>query len=890
MPGATPRTGTSLANPEGMAASPAATRAKAKLEEYRRKRNFATTPEPSGETAPDSGGRSFVVQKHDATRLHYDFRLEMEGVLRSWAVPKGPSLDPADKRLAMETEDHPVEYGGFEGVIPENEYGGGPVVLWDRGTWEPEGNPVQSYHAGRLKFRLHGEKLRGSWALVKTPVGSRRDAERKWLLFKLKDEEARPGVDIVAARPESVETGRTLEDVASGARPRKTAKPKGKATPEPARESKAPEKTGARTPVPDFVPPELATLTAHAPEGDEWLHEMKFDGYRILCRLEDERVRLLSRKRNDWTDRLPELARAVEGLPARRALVDGELAVVLPDGTTSFQALQNLMSGVPTGELAYFAFDLLHLDGEDLTPLPLEERKRRLKELLGRARTLPFRYSDHVVGSGPRFFGEACRKGLEGIICKRRGSPYRPGRGGDWLKVKCLREQEVVIGGYTPPQGSRVGLGALLVGVHDDKGRLQYAGKVGTGFTDATLEELTRRLKTLEQETRPFATAPEGASRARWVRPELVAQVAFGEWTGDGRMRHPSFRGLREDKPAAEVVREEPVKVEATETSGRKAGARAKTSPAAGRATRRADAAGPTVVAGVRLTHPDRVLYDPPGATKLDLATYYVSVQERILSHLEDRPLVLVRCPDGAHKECFFQKHAGRYVPDEVRRVTIQEAKKLGEYLVADDLPGLVGLVQMGVLELHGWGSRAARLEHPDRLVFDIDPDEGLPWERVAAAAVLLRERLTALDLASFLESTGGKGLHVVAPLQPEAGWDEVKGFAQALAFDVVRAEPRAYVAEASKARRKGKVFIDYLRNYRGASAIVPYSTRARAGAPVAMPLRWDELGKEPLGDAWTIENAGGRLAQADPWKEFWSSRQRLSASRLRSVRASSAR
>ncbi len=871
-----------------MAASPASTRAKTKLEEYRRKRNFATTPEPAGEAAPASGGRSFVVQKHDATRLHYDFRLEMEGVLRSWAVPKGPSLDPRDKRLAMQTEDHPVEYGGFEGVIPENEYGAGPVVLWDRGTWEPEGDPVQAYRAGRLKFRLHGEKLRGSWALVKTSGGSRRDAERKWLLFKLKDDEARPGVDIEAARPESVETGRTLEDVAAGARPKKVAKPRPqpKATAEPA------GKTASRAALPDFVAPELATLTDEAPEGDEWLHEMKFDGYRILCRLEDGRVRLLSRKRNDWTDRLPELARAVEGLPARRALVDGELAVVLPDGTTSFQALQNLMSGVPTGELAYFAFDLLHLDGEDLAPQPLEERKRRLKELLGRARVLPFRFSDHVPGSGPRFFAEACRKGLEGIVSKRRGSPYRPGRGGDWLKVKCLREQEVVIGGYTPPQGSRVGLGALLVGVHDGEGRLQYAGKIGTGFTDATLRELTRRLEALEQPTRPFATSPPEASRAHWVRPELVAQVAFGEWTGDGRLRHPSFRGLREDKPASEVVREEPVKVEKLETRGRKAGGNAKASraarPARGAAPRDGKpASGPSVVAGVRLTHPDRVLYDPPGATKLDLATYYVSVQSRILPHLEDRPLVLVRCPDGAHKECFFQKHAGRYVPDEVRRVTIQEAKKLGEYLVVDDLAGLVGLVQMGVLELHGWGSRAARLEQPDRLVFDIDPDEGLPWERVAAAALLLRERLQGLDLASFLESTGGKGLHVVAPLQPEAGWDEVKAFAQALAFDVVRAEPLAYVAEASKARRKGKVFVDYLRNYRGASAIVPYSTRARAGAPVAMPLGWDELGSEPLGDAWTIGNAAERLAQPDPWKEFWSSRQRLSASRLRSAGAS---
>jgi bifunctional non-homologous end joining protein LigD len=871
-----------------MAGSPTAARAKAKLEDYRRKRNFASTPEPAGDTSPASGGRSFVVQAHDATRLHYDFRLEMEGVLRSWAVPKGPSLDPADKRLAMQTEDHPVEYGGFEGVIPENEYGAGPVVLWDRGVWEPESDPVAAYHAGRLKFRLHGEKLRGSWVLVKSPLGrDRRDAERKWLLFKLKDEEARPGVDIVAERPESVETGRTLEDVSRGVAPRKrAAKPRSKRKAEPKpkaeleNEAKHPSRgrgKAARAPLPDFVEPELATLTDEAPDGDDWLHEMKFDGYRIFCRLENGEARLLSRKRNDWTDRLPELARAAEGLPAREALVDGELAVVLSDGSTSFQALQNLMSGVRTGELAYFAFDLLHVDGEDLTREPLEERKRRLKDLLARARIQPFRYSDHVVGSGQRFLAEACRNRLEGIICKRRGSPYRPGRGADWLKVKCLREQEVVIGGYTTPQGSRVGLGALLVGVHDEKGRLQYAGKVGTGFTDATLRELTGRLKRMEQKERPFATAVAGAAQAHWVRPELVAQVAFGEWTDDGRMRHPSFRGLREDKPASEVVREDPVKVEETE----------KAAPAA-RKTPNASASDATVVVGVRLTHPERMLYDPPGTTKLDLAKYYVSVADRILPHVEDRPLVLVRCPDGAHKECFFQKHAGRYVPKEIRRVTIQEAKKLGEYLVADDLSGLVGLVQMGVLELHGWGSRAKRLEQPDRLVFDIDPDEGLPWERVAIAALLLRKKLQALDLVSFLESTGGKGLHVVVPLQPEAGWEEVKAFAQALAFDVVRAEPASYIAEASKARRKGKVFIDYLRNYRGASAIVPWSTRARAGAPVAMPLRWDELGRDPIGDSWTIRNAAERLREPDPWKEFWTSRQRLSKSRMRSGTGSS--
>jgi bifunctional non-homologous end joining protein LigD len=863
-----------------MAATPETRREGKQLREYRRKRDFSSTPEPSGGETTSSDGRSFVVQKHAASRLHYDFRLEMEGVLRSWAVPKGPSLDPADKRLAVQTEDHPVEYGDFEGVIPEDEYGAGPVVLWDRGRWEPEGDAVRGYRAGRLKFRLHGEKLRGSWALVKTRGRDRRDAGRSWLLFKLADGEARRGVDIVGSRPESVASGRTLDEVATGTGPR--SRPARAKRPAESKDAAAKAKaTKVKTsPLPDFVEPELATLTDEAPAGDEWLHEMKFDGYRILCRVDEGRVRLLSRRENDWTDRLPNLVRAASALPVRRALLDGEIAVVLPGGHTSFQALQNLMSGAREGRFHYFAFDLLHLDGEDLAPAPLEERKRRLSALLAGGGTEPIVYSDHVVGSGPAFYAETCGKGLEGIVSKRRDAVYRPGRGRDWLKVKCRHEQEVVIGGYTAPQGSRVGLGALLVGVHDEQGRLQYAGKVGTGFSEATLGELTRRLKSLEQPDRPFASSPPGAGRAHWVRPELVAQVAFGEWTSDGRMRHPSFLGLREDKTAREVVREKPVeRAEAVGGKGKKGASAPKAAKGPGDARgpkRPAAPAEEAVVAGVRLTHPDRVLYDPPGTTKRDLASYYVSVESRILPHIEGRPLALVRCPDGAHKECFFQKHAGHYAPKELRRVTIPEARKLGEYLVVDDLQGLVGLVQMGVLELHTWGSRVERLEQPDLLVFDVDPDEGLPWERVVEATLLLRARLEGLDLATFLKSTGGKGLHVVVPLRPRADWKEVSAFAQALALDIVRKEPKAYTAEASKARRKGKVFVDYLRNHRGASAVVPYSTRAKAGAPIAVPLAWDELGQRPIADSWTIQKAAERLKRPDPWADFDPKRQPL--------------
>ena len=540
------------------------------------------------------------------------------------------------------------------------------------------------------------------------------------------------------------------------------------------------------------------------------------------------------------------------------------------------------MSGVREGRLHYFAFDLLHLDGEDLAPAPLEERKRRLSALLAGGGTEPIVYSDHVVGSGPAFYAEACRKGLEGIVSKRRDAVYRPGRGRDWLKVKCRHEQEVVIGGYTAPQGSRVGLGALLVGVHDEQGRLQYAGKVGTGFSDATLGELTRRLKSLEQPDRPFASSPParrprslGAARARrpgGVRrvderrkdaPPVVPRPARGQDGARGRAGEAggtSRSRRRQGEEGRAALRRRP-RVPGT-PGGRRGPRLPRTKP----------------VAGVRLTHPDRVLYDPPGTTKRDLASYYVSVESRILPHVEGRPLALVRCPDGAHKECFFQKHAGHYAPKELRRVTIPEARKLGEYLVVDDLQGLVGLVQMGVLELHTWGSRVERLEQPDLLVFDVDPDEGLPWERVVEATLLLRARLEGLDLATFLKSTGGKGLHVVAPLRPRADWKEVSAFAQALALDIVRKEPKAYTAEASKARRKGKVFVDYLRNHRGASAVVPYSTRAKAGAPIAVPLAWDELGQRPIADSWTIQNAAERLKRPDPWADFDAKRQPLTA------------
>jgi bifunctional non-homologous end joining protein LigD len=635
------------------------------------------------------------------------------------------------------------------------------------------------------------------------------------------------------------------------------------------------EADARRSPLPQFIAPALATLVTHAPPGDDWVHEMKVDGYRVLARLERGRVRLSSRTGRDWTDHFPAVAKAVAGLTAQQAMLDGEVAVFLPDGTTSFQALQNYLSGDRRGHLAYVVFDLLHLDGRDLTGARLEDRKALLQQLLATADAGgPLRYSDHVIGSGSEVFARACRLGLEGIIAKRRDAPYRGGRGHDWLKVKCLKEQEVVIGGYTEPEGSRVGIGALLAGVQQD-GRLVYAGKVGTGFTNKSLQELTKRLSALEQPTCPFASRPDGVGRAHWVKPELVAEVAFAEWTDDGKMRHPSFKGLREDKPAADVVRERPSSVEAVTSNPRRATTRTSGSR---RGTAGARDDSTAEVAGVRLTHANRILYPPLGTTKRDLARFYEEIADWILPHLKDRPTTLVRCPEGAHKQCFYQKHIGYWAPKSVRRVKIKEKRKVGEYLVVDSLPALIGLVQIGILEIHTWNSVVEHLEEPNRIVLDLDPGPGVEWPRVIEAARLVRDRLADVGLESFVKATGGKGLHVVAPLSPRTTWEGGAAFTRALAERVARQYPREFVAHMAKAARKGKIFIDYLRNVRGATSVAAYSTRATPEAPVSAPLDWGELTPSLRPDHYTIANLPRRLRQlkADPWARYWTLRQAL--------------
>ncbi|HZO41694.1 MAG TPA: DNA ligase D [Methylomirabilota bacterium] len=882
------------------------------LREYQRKRDFKKTPEPAGEVPdkPSERQRAFVVQKHAASRLHYDFRLELEGVLKSWAIPKGPSLDPGDKRLAMHVEDHPLDYGGFEGIIPKGQYGGGTVLLWDRGTWEPVGDPHKSYRAGSLKFALKGEKLTGRWALVRIGAGRRRsDDDRSWLLIKERDEAATPGrAAIVESEPRSVATGRTLEEIAGAGDRVWNSNRDGGDGARPA----ASEISGARrAAMPGFIPPQLATLVDAPPSGAQWLHELKHDGYRILARLDRGRVKLMSRNGRDWTDHFPAVAAGVARLPAEQAFLDGEVTVLLPNGASSFQALQNFMSGPGKGELAYMIFDLVYLDGSDLTGAPLEERKAALAKLLtaGRDRATVLRYSDHVVGAGSDFFEHACGMGLEGIVSKRRDAPYRGRRGAAWLKIKCLKRQEIVIGGYTDPEGSRLGIGALLGGVYED-GRLSYAGKIGTGFNRETLRDLKKRLTALDEDVSPFSPRPTGVGRPHWVKPELVAEVSFSEWTSDGKLRHSTFLGLREDKPARAVIRELPADVEREtaaareapppKPSAKRAAARtrpespARQSAARKRATELARAparprkpaggaaSGEAILAGVRLTHPDRVLYPPLGTTKLDLARFYESIADWILPHLADRPTTLVRCPEGVHKPCFYQKHVGYWAPESVRRVKIQEKRKVGVYLVVDSLAALIGLVQIGILEIHTWNSVVQRLEQPDRVVFDLDPGPGVAWSGVIDCARLIRDQLRALGLASFVKTTGGRGLHVVMPLSPGPSWEDAAEFARGLAESMARDDPRRYTARMAKSDRERRIYIDYLRNVRGATSVAAYSTRAKPEATISVPLAWDELSPRISSAHFTLANLPRRLAElaGDPWAAYWTTRQSLPARR----------
>jgi DNA ligase D len=800
------------------------------LERYHARRDLAVSPEPAGGAGE---GFAFVVQKHAARRLHYDLRLQFGDVLKSWAVPEGPSLDPKVKRLAVHTEDHPLDYLRFEGVIPGGQYGAGTMIVWDLGSWVPMEDPEAGYQKGSLKFRLLGEKLRGGWALVR--LKGRRAADERgdnWLLIKERDLEADPGRDLVAERPESVLSGQTNNEL--------------EATP-PARKRRLRPATlpGAAKATLGGVPrPQLASPAARPPEAESWLHEIKLDGYRTLARIEGDEVRLFTRSGHDWTDRYQALVPAFEALDCRAALLDGEVVVQDEDGRSSFQALQDALSEGQGHRLTYYAFDLLHLDGYDLAEVPLLERKRMLETLVGAGQgpASPLQLSEHVVGQGPAVFEQAGRLGLEGVVSKRVDAPYRPGRTRSWLKAKCIHTDEFVIVGFTTSAAAG-GLAALLVADATEEG-LRYAGRVGTGFTAAEAERLRARLEPLRRKTPPVRLPPEDRrADVTFVRPAVVAEVAYLSRTGDGLLRQAVYKGLRPDKPQRE---NEP-------------------SPTAPRPRLISDAD----LATIWVTNPDRRMFTGDGPTKLALALYYARVGDWLLPEILDRPLSLVRCPSGRLEDCFFQRHAMAGMPEAIRTIALAEkAGRRADYLYLADPKGFLALPQFGAVELHVWGCRVDQLEKPDRLVFDLDPDESLPWRAVVEAAIDVREALEAPGLVPFVKTTGGKGLHVVVPLARKQGWEVIERFAGAFAANLARRAPRRFTATMAKRERRGRIYLDWLRNTRGATAVAAYSLRARPGVPVATPLAWDDLSRIDDPADLDYRSVPERLegGQPDPW------------------------
>lgn len=834
--------------------------AKAQQSEYTRKRNFQQTSEPRERPRKQgrkAGSLRFVIQKHDARRLHYDFRLELDGTLKSWAVPKGPSLDPRDKRLAVHVEDHPLDYADFEGSIPPGNYGAGDVIVWDHGIWLPHGDPSAAYAAGKLKFSLVGEKLTGDWTLVRTRLRGSGDKEQ-WLLIKERDDTARSSddYDIVEALPQSVISGAQV-GVPSNA---------GKATRrKSAARPNASESPSAR--FPQTLAPQLATLVDRPPEGD-WRYEVKFDGYRILARIHAGEVRLFTRNGHDWTERLPLHAKALGKLGLHESWLDGEVVALGEQGLPDFQRLQNAFDIGRSHDLVYYLFDAPFIDGEDLRQSPLELRRARLGKLLGRTRNGPLRFSADFSVDHQSILDSACAMSLEGVIGKRAGSAYASRRSPDWIKLKCRLRQEFVIVGHTRPQGSRIGFGALLLAVNETGG-LRYAGRVGTGFGQAALKALHQRLKTLARSDSPLAkelTAAQ-ARGVSWVEPQLVGEVEFAEWTREGIVRQASFIALRSDKPAEQIVRERPGAVAVEDAKpGRSVPPRGRTS-------------GKPVVAGVPISNAQRVIDPDSGTTKLQVAQFYEHIGEWLLPHLDNRPVSLVRAPDGVAGEQFFQKHAERLAIPHIRHLDPQLDPGHARLMEIDSLPALVGAAQMGCIELHTWGATGDRIETPDRFVLDLDPDPALPWRSMLEATRLTLAVLDELGLDAFLKTSGGKGIHIVVPLARRAGWDTVKAFAKAISQFMTRQLPERFTATSGPKNRVGKIFIDYLRNGRGASTVAAYSLRARPGLPVSVPITRDELDGLRSAGQWTIGNLLQRLdaLQIPPWQGY-ANRQRLTA------------
>jgi len=827
------------------------------LSTYKAKRNFAVTAEPAEEGRPSPHALTFVVQKHAASRLHYDFRLELDGVMVSWAVPKGPSFDPKEKRMAIHVEDHPISYSSFEGTIPPKQYGAGTVIVWDNGTWEPVGDPHQGLAAGKLLFRLHGQKLEGLWELVKIAKGGER--QEPWILFKKKDAFARAHAeyDVIAALPDSVI-----------AKPLKQAAPAAK----PAGKAPSPSRPARKAALPAEIKPQLATLVAGIPSGGEWLFEIKFDGYRLMARFDKRKLALITRGGHDWSARMPTLARELGSLGLHSTFLDGEIVVLGENGAPDFNALQNAFDrGQGADHIVFFVFDVPFFEGHDLRPLPLAQRRQLLRDFLAEKSTDHVRFSDNFEADPASLLRSACQMQMEGVIAKRADAPYVSRRSETWLKLKCKLRQEFVICGYTDRTDRSDQVGSLLLGIHDAGGKLVSVGSVGTGWSSEEAWEVKQRLLPLaaakspfeKGDARPGRWSRRKAGSERWVKPRLLAEVSFAEWTPDDQIRHASFIGLRDDKPAKAIVRERPKQLGPS------------AAPAEGKAGGKA---GRSSVASVKVSHGERVIDEATGASKLDLVRYYESVAQFILPHLKGRPCSLVRGPTGVTGELFFQKHGEKIGIPGITELPENLWPGHAALLEIGSAKALVGAAQMNVIEFHTWNSTAKNIDRPDRMVFDLDPGEGTTWDHVQEAAALVRAMLDALGLQAWLKTSGGKGLHVVVPLAPRYDYETVKGFSQAIVQHLARTIPARFVAKSGPSNRVGKLFVDYLRNGHGATTAVAFSARARPGLGVSMPVAWDDLGQLKSGAQWNIRTAREYLSfqTEDPWKGYWKKRQPL--------------
>lgn len=894
------------------------------LDDYYQKRDFEKTPEPRGDAALGTSGKSrFVIQKHDARSLHYDLRLESDGVLKSWAIPKGPSQIAEHKRLAIETEDHPMDYLLFEGVIPEGEYGGGTVMVWDTGTWELVKGSLKS---GRLTFQLHGKKLSGAWRIFKTNRQSGK--KRQWLLNKVDDAQAKPATTeiITATQPLSVLSNRSLQEIANdrdriwtadcgmdesvGSGEIESGQPdgglqclssgstaemqqrirtflsslaEGHSDGSPELDDAIKATDGVRpAPFPlEVIEPAKPVSERNPPLGDDWIHEIKYDGYRMVCWIQDGKARFLSRNGKDWTDKLQRLASHAARLPIRNAIIDGEVAIVGDDGRTDFQELQTLIGSGDDRSLTYFVFDAIHLNGHDLRSATLLDRKKILRLLLPSEHPV-FQFCDFITGQGDIVFAQASKLGTEGIVSKRASSRYVSGRTEEWVKIKCLSSAEFVVGGYTVSDTASRKIASLVLGRHED-GELIYEGRVGTGFTAATLSELEESLTSKEIDDSPFANLDRSAGREyRWVQPEMVVEVEYGGWTRERILRFPSYRGRRDEFAPKDIVRVPDAKTK-----------RSASASVDNTATSTVVAPPMTVdfdsLSDFRLTHPERIVYPQDGVTKLGLATYYGRIAGWMLPHVIDRPLALVRCPKGMSGRCFFQKKPMKGMPSAIECPEIAaEGRTTQNPPLIRDLEGLLALIQFGTLEIHTWGCGVDRPDRPDMITFDLDPDESISFHLVIEAAVMLRELLEDLDLKGYLKTTGGKGLHVVVPIRRRSGWEDVTTFCDAVSRRMVGQSPSRFTTSPSKSARKGKIYLDTLRNRFGATSIAPFSTRAKDHATISMPIAWEELVGLTAGNVYSISNAFHRMEHLtmDPWVDFYETNQGLSQSLLKKLPA----